>query len=90
MLFADVCAGFISSCYGGCGKWRLGGFLAFLWRLVHMGEVLALLVYTLLCARLGSPPCASCWTRNLGGGPWGHYLCDLWRDCLAAHKTAKY
>ena len=21
--------------------------------------------------------CASCWTRPLGGGRWGHYLCNL-------------
>ena len=53
-------------------------------------RVLALLVYTLLCTGLGSHRCASYWTRPLDGGWWEHYLCDLWGECLAAHKTAKY
>ena len=37
MLFANVCAGFISSCYGDCG-WRrfFFGFFASLWCLVHV------------------------------------------------------
>ena len=38
MLFANVCAGFISSCYGDCGEWRFFGFWASPWCLVHMGD----------------------------------------------------
>ena len=30
MLFANVCAGFISSCYGECSFWRFFGFFGFL------------------------------------------------------------
>ena len=37
MLFANVCAGFICSCYGECGKWRFLGFLVSPWCLVRMG-----------------------------------------------------
>ena len=44
----------------------------------------------LVCTGLGSLRCASCWTRPLGGGLWGHDLCDLWGDCWAAQKTARY
>ena len=29
MLFANVCAGFISSCYGECGQWCFLGFFGF-------------------------------------------------------------
>ena len=47
-------------------------FLVSYWCLVRMG-VLAWLV-SLLCTRLGSQRCASCWTRPLGGGRWEHYL----------------
>ena len=37
MLFANVCAGFISSCYGECCEWRFFfGFLVSSWCLVHM------------------------------------------------------
>ena len=36
MLFANVCAGFISSCYGECCFWRFLGFLVSSWFLVHM------------------------------------------------------
>ena len=36
------------------------------------------LLGSLLCTRLGLLRCASCWTRPLGGGRWGHYLCNLW------------
>ena len=49
--------------------------------------VLAWLV-SLLCTRLGLLRCASCWTRPLGGGRWGHYLCNLWGEYLKIHKTA--
>ena len=38
MLFANVCAGFISSCYGECFLWRFFGFLVSSWCLVHMGS----------------------------------------------------
>ena len=89
-LFANVCAGFISSCYGECGKWRFLGFLASLWCPCAYGEVLALPVYLLLCTGLGSHWCASCWTRPLGRGRWEDYLCDLWGECLAAQQSAKY
>ena len=85
MLFAKECAGFISSCYGECGQWRFGCFFGFFQCHVHMG---ALLVYTLLCTRLGSRWRASCLTRPLGRGRWGHYLCDHWGECLAGHKIA--
>ena len=26
-------------------------------------------------------------TRPLGGGRWGHYLCNLWGECFTVHKT---
>ena len=62
-------------------------------RLVHMerreGEP-ACLAHSLACTRLGSLRCASRWPRLLGGGRWGHYLCDLWGDYCAAHKIAAY
>ena len=63
-----------------CAFWFLLGALC-IWR------VLALLG-SLLCTRLGLLRCASCWTRPLGGGRWGHYLCNLWGDYLNVHKTA--
>ena len=87
MLFADVCAVFFSFWYGVGGE---GGFWAFwllLGALCILG-VLALLVLTLVCTRLGSQRCASCWTRPAGGGRWGHYLCYPWGVCWAAQKTA--
>ena len=58
--------------------WLLLGALC-IWR------VLAWLVCPLLCTGLGS-----CWTRPLGGGRWGHYLCDLRGDCWAARESARY
>ena len=69
-----------------------GVFWAFwlLFSVLCRWRVLALLVDPLLCTRLGSRWCASCWTRPLVGGRWEHCLCDLWEDCLAAHKPAKY
>ena len=54
-----------------------GSFLAFwllLGALCILG-VLALLVISLVCTRFGIQSCASCWTRPVGGGRWGHYLC---------------
>ena len=85
MLFANVCAGFIRSCYGECFLRRFF-FLVFPWCLVTWG-VLAWLV-SLLCTRLGLLRCASCWTCPLGGGRWGHYLCNLWGEYFKIHKTA--
>ena len=84
MLFANVCAGFVRSCYGECCLWRfleLLGFLLCIW------GVLVLLV-SLLFTRLGLHWCASHWTRPLGGGRWWHYLCNLRGECLTAHETA--
>ena len=48
--------------------------------------VLALLS-SLSCTRLGLLWCASSWTRPLGGGRLGHYLCNLWEDHLKVHKN---
>ena len=71
------------------GKGRFFGFLASPWCPVHFG-VLALLVISLVCTRLGFQRCASCWTRLEGGGRWEHYLCYPWGGggCWAAQKTA--
>ena len=87
MLFANVCAGFISCCYGECGFWR---FCAFFWLLLGTVCVWGVLVllFSLLCAGFGLHRCASCWTRPGGGGRWEHYLCNLWGECLTVHKTA--
>ena len=56
---------------GNFGNGVFLGFLASPWCLVHLG-VLALLVISLVCTRLGSQRCASCWTRpegaEVGGG----------------------
>ena len=38
MLFANVCAGFISSCFGELWDWHFFVFWASLWCLVHMGS----------------------------------------------------
>ena len=84
MLFANVCAGFISSCSGECCYWIFLGFLVSSW---CIWRGLALLV-SLLCTRLGFHRCASCWTRPLGGGRWGHYLCNLRREYLTNHSVA--
>ena len=67
MLFANVCAGFISSCHGECSCF--GSFLASSRCLLCIWRVPVL---------LGLHRCASSWTRPLGGGRWGHYLCNLW------------
>ena len=63
-----------------CAFWFLLGVLC-IW------GVLVLLV-SLLCTRVGLLRCASCWTRPLGGGRWGHYLRDLWGEHLKIHKVA--
>ena len=78
MLFANVCGGFCPFLFWG----TLGmAFFFFGW------EVPVSLV-SLLRTRLGLHRCASCWTRLLGGGRWGHYLCNNWGVCWAAQKTA--
>ena len=83
MLFANVCAGFFFFWYGvGWERWVLG-FLASPWCLMHLG-----LVILLVCIWPGSQRCASCWTRPVGGGRWGHCLCYPWRVCWAAQNTA--
>ena len=61
--------------------------LCFLLGALCIWRVLVFLV-SLLCTRLGSHRCASCWTRPLGEGRWGYYLSNLWGECLAAQKTA--
>ena len=65
MLFANVCAGFELV--------ENGSFWAF-WLLLGalcIWGVLALLVISPVCTRLGFQRCASCWTRPSGGGRWG-------------------
>ena len=62
-------------------------FFWFLLGVLCIWGVLALLV-SLLCTRLGLLRCASCWTRPLGGGRSGHYLCSIWEKYLKIHKTA--
>ena len=86
MLFASVCEGFIRSCYGEQCLWRFLGFLFLLGVLCIWGVLV--LLGSLLCTRLGLLRCASCWTRPLGGGRWGHYLCNLWREYLKVHRIA--
>ena len=48
-----------------------------------------MLLVLFLRPRLGLLWCASYWTRPPGGGRWEHHLCNLWKECLAAHKTAQ-
>ena len=87
MLFANVCAWFISSCDANT---VFGIFCFFFWFLLGVlciWEVLVLLV-SLLCTRLGLLRCASCWTRPLGGGRCVHYLCNLLGEYLGIHKIA--
>ena len=43
---------------------------------VSFQTVLGVLVYLLMCTRLGLRRCAYRWTRPLGGGRWEHYLRD--------------
>ena len=47
--------------------------------------VLVLLVIPLVCSRFGFQRCASYWTRPVGGGRWGHYLCYPW-EFAGQHK----
>ena len=68
MLFVNVCAGGSSvPVTGNAVFWRF--FCAFGFFLVSCAYGEYLLV-SLLCTRLGSRRCASCWTRPLGGGWW--------------------
>ena len=62
------------------------GFLASSWYFVHLG-VLVFVVYPLVCTKFGFQRCALCWTRPVGGGRWGHYLCYTWEVCWEAQKT---
>ena len=75
MLFANVCAGFIRSCFGICGEWRLWGILGAHGGPVHIrGTTLAykLCWFTPLCLQdLGH---AGVPIAGVGGGWWGHYL----------------
>ena len=65
-----------------------GSFWAF-WVLLGALCIWGLLAWLVnLCVGLGLLRCASCWTRPLGGGRWGHYLCNLWGEYLKIHKTA--
>ena len=58
----------------------------FLLGALYIWKVLVLLV-SLFCTRLGFHWCAYCWTRPLDEGRSGHYLCNLWGECLTAHKS---
>ena len=57
------------------------GIFCFFWFLLGV-------LCSLLCTRLGLLRCASCFTRPLGGGRWGHYLCNLQGEYFKLHKTA--
>ena len=48
------------------------------------------LLVSLLCTRLGLHWCASCSTRPLGGGRWGHYLCNLWGEYFKIQKMSAF
>ena len=87
MLFANVCAGFISSSYGECCLRRFFLCFWFLLGVLCIWRVLVLLV-SLLCTRLGFLGCASCWTLPSGGAWWRHYLCNLQGVYLKIHQTA--
>ena len=89
MLFANVCAGFISSCYGERGFRRFLGFWASPWCLVHMeGASLASLPLCVHRARV-TEVCLSLDTP-FGRSRWRHCLCNLCGVCCAAHKTASH
>ena len=64
MLFANVCAGFIRSCYGEFWEWHFFGLLASHLCLVCLGSA-SFAGVSLLRTRLGLLWCASCWTRFL-------------------------
>ena len=87
MLFANVCAGFFFSWYGGVGNGSFLAFWLFLGTLCILG-VLALLVIPHVCTKFWFRRYASYWTHPEGGGRWGHYLCYPWGVGWAAQKTA--
>ena len=68
----------------------VNGFLFFFfvssWCLVCLGVLVLLAAF--VRTRLGFLWCASCWTRLSGVVQWGHYFCNHWRECQAAHKIA--
>ena len=84
MLFANVCAGFISSCYGDFGSWRLFVFCFFglLLSALCIWRVPAWLAYPLVCRAWVSKMCLLLDTpfgrRSGGEGGGGHYLCYPW------------
>ena len=69
MLFANVCAGFIRSCYGEFGEWHVLGFFAFLLCPVCLGSASFAghpfahkTWFTLVCRLLDTP----FWRRSVG------------------------
>ena len=68
---------------------EIGSFWAFLLLLgtLCILGVLVSLVIPLVCTKFGFQRCASYWTRPVGGGRWGHYLCYPWGVCWAAQNT---
>ena len=70
MLFANVCAGFISSCYGERWDWRFLGFLVSSWCLVHLGS--ASFAGLPCCVQdlgyIGVPPAGHALRAEVGGG----------------------
>ena len=87
MLFANVCAGFISFCYGECIWWCFLGFWVSSLVSCAYGGVLVFLV-SLLCTRLGLLRCASYRTCPFGSVRLGLYLCNLWEEYSKIHKVA--
>ena len=63
MLFANVCAGFSSACYGERWDWRSLGFLASLLCLVHMESASFACVH-----HIGVPPAGHALWAEVGGG----------------------
>ena len=80
----------LPTCAQGCSFPVMGDFcfgfgvLRAFWCLLGVLCIWGVLVLlgSLLCTRLGFLRCASCWTRPMGGGRWGHYLCNLWEEYL--------
>ena len=70
MLFANVCAGFISSCYGECFLWRVLDVLVSPWCFVHMGSsgLSGLPVVYKTLGSSGVPPAGHALWSEVGGG----------------------
>ena len=70
MLFANVCEGFISSCYEEYCKWRFFVFLVSSWCLVHMGSssFSGLPVVHKTWVTFGVPPAGHALWAEVGGG----------------------